>query len=225
MSRDAENPSPSAADAPKSDAREQPTSRSRRRFLKLGIAAGAVGGVGLYRFGCYDTAPYDGLKALSPRAAVILEAVVEAMLPPAADRSLDTRRHCVYATDTYLFGLDDSMVSQFHLLLYAVEHATLASWPHFRRLTRLSVADRARYLRRWQTAPIGKMRLGLDSLKTIVFMAYYSTKKSFAPIGYHGPITPPGFGGLPESQARYDPLLASSDARPDFAARPKGRQP
>lgn len=192
---------------------EKPGRWPRRRFLKWGIGGGVVTALGFYRAGCYDTDWYEGLNVLSARAAVVLAAAVETMVPPWAPRDAASIMQHVRAIDSYLVGLPTNDQQQVQLLLHALEHATLISWPHFQRFTRLSPARRASYLYGWQTSRFQTFRLGLQSLKTMVFLAYYQDDDAFRPIGYSGPIAR-NFEGPPASKARYDALLAPRGAFP-----------
>jgi hypothetical protein len=188
---------------------------TRRRFLVLsGVGAGAALG---YLRGCrYDDASFAGhgaLAQLSPRQGVILAAVVDTMLPPAAERAPAAIAGHVRAIDAYLTGLPAADVAQLGQCLTAIEQATLPFGGHLRRFSALDAGARADVLDAWQTSSVGLLRLGFRSLKALVFLAYYRDAAAWRPLGYAGPAMPGG-GGSPEVRARYDALLAPAGTRP-----------
>lgn len=195
-----------------------PTKRpwTRRRFIKMTIAGVATAGFAGYRGGFYThTHALRGLRHLSPTTSAILYAIIDTILPPDADRKPATLRRHVVDIDRYITGIPGADRRQLILLLYLVEHTTLPFGPHISRFSRLSHKARTRTLQHWQTSSIGLVRLGLQSLKTLVFLAYYRTPEAFRSIGYTGPIAP-GFQGPPASRARYDRLLAPPNQTPSF---------
>lgn len=189
----------------------------RRRFLKIGLAAApAVAAGGYLRFGRYpEAAAFEGLAHFSPRAGAVLGAVVEAMLPPAADRSLAAVLEHVRRIDAYLAGTAQDEIVELRWLLRAIEHATFFFGGHVRRFTRLSLRARADVLASWKTSRIAACRLGIRSLVALVFLAHYRDRAAFAQIGYPGPVVP-GFEGPPGSRARYDTLAAPPGQEPSF---------
>lgn len=188
---------------------------TRRRLFLLGAGAG-LAGLGACRFGGYPAAArLAGLGRLSPVGAAILAAVVEAVLPPGADRSPARIEAHVRAIDAYLAaaGAPPEDVRDLHALLYALEHLTLPLGGRLRRFTSLEREGRAAVLEGLRASRFGVLRFGLRSLVTLVFLAHYRDDAAFAPIGYPGPVVP-GFEGPPESRARYDALLAPPDREP-----------
>jgi hypothetical protein len=185
---------------------------SRRRFLVL---AGATSGAALvYVRGCgYDDAAFAELRRLSPREGVILAAVVDTMLPPAAARAPDVLAGHVRAIDAYLVGLPEGDVAQIGQCLTAIEQATLPFGGHLRRFSALDAVARADVLEAWRTSSVALVRLGFRSLAALVFLAYYRDAASWRPLGYPGPVLPQG-GGSPEVRARYDALVAPAGTRP-----------
>src|SRR6185436_12500651 len=87
---------------------------TRRGFLALGAAGAATTcTLGWWRCAYYpDAAAYADLANLSPRLGAILAAVIDTMLPPAADRAPEALAGHVRAVDAYLTGLAPADVTQ-----------------------------------------------------------------------------------------------------------------
>lgn len=187
---------------------------TRRRVLGW-TGAGLLGGVGLaLRTGCYeDTPAFRTLVHFSATTGAILLRVIEAVLPDNADRSPATLQQHVQNIDAYLQGLPSEDVRLLNVLLYGVEHAPFLAGLYVRRFSRLSLIHRQRVLYDWQTSQIGLRRLGLQSLKTLVFMSYYRNDAAFRSIRYSGPIVR-GYTGPEASRKRYDALLAPMHQEP-----------
>lgn len=187
-----------------------------RRKLLVGAATLAAGTcVGVRGFHYPDAAHFGGLTHLSPRAGVILAAIVDTLLPPAA-RPPDALVALVRTIDGFLAGVPAHDRDQLLQGLYAVEHGTLPFGTHVARFTSLDHAGRTDVLTAWQTSRIAKCRLCYRSLKALAFLAHYRDAAAFAPIRYPGPALPGG-GGTAEVRARYAALAAPPGARPRFA--------
>jgi hypothetical protein len=182
----------------------------RRTFL---AGCGVCGlGAALGVRACYypGAGRYADLVSFSGRQGVVLAALVDAMLPPAADRTLLDEH--VRAIDAFVVGLPEADRAQLGQCLDALEHGTLPFGGHLARFSALSHDDRADTLLAWQTSSIGLLRLGFRSLKALVFLAYYRTPASWAAIGYGGPVLP-----APARQViaeRYTALAAPPGTRP-----------
>ena len=197
------------------DSREWTALMPRRTFLGLGIAGGAVLCAPI-RLSCYGHRELvEDLQNLSSTQGAILMSLVEAMLPPEADRRPEKLADHVHFIDGYLTGMDPSDVEQLRALILLMEHLTLPLAAHPLRFTRMGEGARIRYLRGWQTSRVGLRRLGFRSLKTLIFLVYYRDPEAWEGIGYPGPIAP-HFAGLPQSQQLYDSLLAPLGATPSF---------
>jgi hypothetical protein len=140
---------------------------------------------------------------------VILAAVVDTVLPPAADRA-QVPGH-VRAIDAFVTGLPAGDRAQLGQCLLALEHGTLPLGGKAWRFSALDRGAREDVLAAWQTASLGLLRLGFRSLKALVFLAYYRLPEAWASIGYSGPVLP---GGSPELRAAYAALAAPPAARP-----------
>lgn len=188
---------------------------TRRRLILLAAGGAALVAVPA-RVGFYDEGGLDGLRHLSIRQGAILLALLDALLPPFADRSREALEDHVRFIDGYLGHVPDSARRDLPMLLYGVEHLTLPYGGALRRASRLDRAARARCLLAWQTSRFGLLRLGLRSLASMAFLALYRSEDAFRAIGYSGPAMPPGWEGPEESRARYAALLAPAGARPAF---------
>jgi len=202
---------------PKSQKKNQTpqTFWSRRRFIQ----ASAVGGLAITALkvtGYQYKDLFSTLHHLSATEGAILFSVVEAMLPDNANKTPKVIQRHVKAIDQYLFGIPKEDIRQIHLLLYGLEHATVSMGFSIFRFSSLSVQKRRQFLSWWQTSSIGLLRLGLESLKSMVFMAYYRTADAFRSIGYPGPIAP-GFTGPEASRKRYSRLLAPPEKEPGWS--------
>jgi hypothetical protein len=153
---------------------------------------------------------YAGRAQLSPRAAFILAAIVDTMLPP-APRSVDTLVGHVAAIDRFLGQVPPGDRAQLIQGLYALEHATLPYGGHLARFSSLDRAGRTDVLQSWRISRIARCRLCYRSFKALCFLAYYREAPAWAAIRYDGPILP---GGLPEARARYAALAAPDGAHP-----------
>jgi D-cysteine desulfhydrase len=163
---------------------------ARRRWLLFG--AGALGlTAALARSTGYNLAlprgeAWRGL-VLSEREAVVLQAAVLALLPPAP---LDPQvaAGAVRGIDLYLSHLPTSLQRDIHLLLLAVEQGTLMTG-HLRRFSHLEPTERAAALAR-----VGQWgRLGADianGLRDLAMLGYYQQPAVWPAIGYSGPQMP-----------------------------------
>jgi hypothetical protein len=180
----------------------------RRSFL---VGCGVCGGaalVGIRGFVGYSD-DYQDLHNFSARQGDILAALVDAMLPPDAERG-EVGGH-VRAIDGFVTGLPAQDREQLGQCLYALEHGTLPLGGQAWRFSALAREDRAEVLYARQTASVGLLRLGFRSLKALVFLAYYRLPAAWAAVGYSGPVRPEAPAEL---RARYAALLAPPGAKP-----------
>ncbi|MBI2569791.1 MAG: twin-arginine translocation signal domain-containing protein [Candidatus Schekmanbacteria bacterium] len=187
----------------------------RRRFLKVVAAAGAAGALGWLRCDRYPDSAMR-LEHFSGPLPLVLAAVVETMLPPAADRSPATIEKHLIDIDQYLTGFDPLDLLQLAALLYAVEHGTLWHGHALGRFTAIPPSARAAALQSWQESSVSLCRLGHRSLKSLAYLAHYRSPAAFRAIGYEGPRAP-GFSGTEASRELYDPLLAPPGMEPGFS--------
>lgn len=51
-----------------------------------------------------------------------------------------------------------------------------------------SLSSQTAWLRKWSKSPVPKIRAGVNGLRTLVLLSYYSSESSWAAIGYEGPL-------------------------------------
>ncbi len=182
---------------------------TRRRFLKVS----ALGGLALFSgllvgphlpWGRYGLPSGFGgpLRTLSTKEYLILNA--------AARRILDGVSPAVYQSqsqpggaggtqgqgpdvalwiDGYLGHLDEALVNDVRGLLQVLEHSPLLLY-EVSPFTALSPEAQDRVLLDWQGSRFAVRRQGLQALKSLCCLAYYQDPRSFAAIGYSGPMLP-----------------------------------
>jgi D-cysteine desulfhydrase len=166
---------------------------TRRRFLKLGVGGVVAGGLFYWRACHYPrAASFADVTHLSARGAAILAAVVEAVLPPSADRGRAAVDAHVRAIDAQLGSFPPEARTDVNRLLYLVEQATLPLGGRVRRFSSLTIDERTEVLASWSTSDHDLVRAGLRGLVSLVYLAYYRDAKAFAAIGYPGPMLPAG---------------------------------
>lgn len=173
---------------------DDPPRLTRRRLFRVGLA-GAVG-LGAGGVLAWQTSGYDvpdaiarRLRSLSPKEYRIVEAVAERIV-----RDDDGRLPPPDEVDTALWV--DAVVSSLHAadqrdvrhLLHLLEHA-LPPWSgRFARFTRLSGPGRDAVLEAMQGGDSPLLRAGFEGLKALVALAYFRDERTWAAIGYDGPL-------------------------------------
>jgi len=137
------------------------------------------------------------LRCLSRREYVILRAAALRILDGATpEPHLDgAARQCAFI-DRYLAELDGGLRSDVKAVFSLLElYPTVTG--HFTRFSRLSAAAQDQVLASWQASRTALLRQALQALKALCFLAHYQDERSFAGIGYSGPIVPKaGLGRL-----------------------------
>ena len=168
---------------------------TRRRFLRLGLAGGALlaaGGVFALHTGGYvlDERTRRRLRFFDQKGYRVFEAF--------ADRALDgctpTAREVdvVGFVDGFVATMDARTRGDLHKLLGLLEHGTLLG-DSVRRFTALGSAEKDGYLAGWESSRLVVKRTGFSALKALAMLGYYRDSRAFAAIGYPGPIVPRGF--------------------------------
>ena len=165
----------------------------RRRFLKIGLLAGAAGATGMAidhlaggnaRVGLFVTARERRiLQALLPR---LLVGDAPGMPDPADVGALEFLDH-------FLGTADADTQADLHQLLAAVEHLAPASGISIRPFTKMSRRDQERYLAWLETSSVATFRTVAAAVKSLASMAYYRDARTWEPIGYPGPMVQPGY--------------------------------
>ena len=160
---------------------------TRRTLLKAGLVGGALLAVG------GGAALLAGRDPAADRATV-LRAVVPAILAGALPESGEARREAigraVEGVGTAIAGLSPAAQKEigqlFSLLALAPGRLALAGvsspWDE------ASVEQVSAFLQDWRTHRLALMQSGYHALHDLVFGAWYGDERSWAAIGYGGPL-------------------------------------
>lgn len=129
-------------------------------------------------------------RCLSGREYVIVRAAALRVLDGAEpDPHADgAARQCAFI-DGYLSQLEEGLRRDVKALLSLLELYPLATGS-FTRFSRLDPAAQDAVLMSWETSRTALLRQGLQALKAMCLLAHYQDERSFASIGYSGPLVP-----------------------------------
>ena len=166
---------------------------TRRQFLKVGLASGAVlagaGWLALRR----GRAPATGYGWLDARAARIVTAIVPAVLEGALPEAPAARKQAIgeatAAFDRAISGLSPAVQEEiaqlFSLLGLAAGRFIVAGvrseWHE------ATPEELHAFLRRWRESRFGLLRAGYQALTQLIQAAWYGNPSSWERIGYPGP--------------------------------------
>jgi hypothetical protein len=129
------------------------------------------------------------LRTLTAKEALIVAAVAARILrsdhrddPSAADVD------AALFIDGIAARLAERNLRDLRRLLHVVEHVLPVWEGHFSRFTRLAGAEQDAVLRAMMTSEVTVLRGAFDSLKCLCVMAYYRDPRTWARIGYDGPL-------------------------------------
>jgi len=133
------------------------------------------------------------MKPMSRNSTI--RAVVETVVPMSSDLDELAWPEVLTIVETVASERPPKMRRQLAAFIRVVEYAALPF--HGRRFTRLSLADRTRWLLRLQDSSIPLVRRGLWGLRTLAFMGYYGRAQAASEIGYTASasgweVRPPG---------------------------------
>ncbi|MFO0761613.1 MAG: pyridoxal-phosphate dependent enzyme [Byssovorax sp.] len=189
---------------------------SPRRKVLLGLGAAAIAITTGLRTTGYPPLPGWSGAVLSAWEAQVIRAAGEALLgPDIQPAELDGLAARI---DRYLTAMPPAMQRDIHGMMVLIEHGSTPLGGHYHRFTRLSVADRERYLA-GLAARGGLLAQAYAGIRDLCMLAYYQQPSTFAAIGYEGPRVPLDYDPAGPDRMRidaYDTLVA----RP--ADRPKG---
>jgi hypothetical protein len=171
----------------------RPTDRGRRRLLRTGLVGGAL--LGLFAVLGRNLTGYQlpvgapRPRTLSEKELLVLSAIsARIVAPDAPDAPFADGMHLARWLDGYLAGLDAALLADVRALLHFVEHGG----PLFRlratRFTRMDFTEQDRTLAAFATSPLAIRRQGLQALRALAFLAYYRDDRTFAMLGYPGPM-------------------------------------
>jgi hypothetical protein len=174
---------------------------TRRRFAAT-LAGGAIaaGGAALLwgQAGKYavDDSVLLRLRAFSAREYVIFRAAARRILAPDENGvpSADELGVAEYA-DAWLSEADEWTRKDFSRLLSMVEHGTPFFGRFRKRFTDLPKEAQDEYLSHLSQSSIAIVRQGMAGLKSLCLMGYYRDARSWAILGYEGPIVQKGWAG------------------------------
>lgn len=179
---------------------------SRRRFLRRGLAGGALlAGAAIAPFAFRTTRlrqPRGPLHLLSPPEYSVLAAAVERIVPgdgagaqwPAA-ATLD----CAGKIDALMARVHPDVGNDFRRLLRLLESSAFgaleAGTP--RPFTRSPPPEQDARLEAWRTSRLELLRSGYQAVKRLAHATYYASPETYALIGYPGPPDVPQPPGTP----------------------------
>jgi len=164
---------------------------SRRRFLKVSLAAGGailgIGGGGLLAL--RGRAPkVDGLQVLDAHEYRTLQSLVEVMLPntnaiPIDPTSMDLPR----AFDTFLADEPEHNVKDLQKALVLIEFGPLVFDKRVTTFSRLDVAERTVHWNEWALSDDVLRRQVSIAMRKFFNLVYFDHEEVWPHIGYPGP--------------------------------------
>ena len=165
-------------------------SASRRQFLRVGAAAGALLATAQWLRPSV-AAPQQGLRVLDATAAAMVRALVPVVLADAlpvearAQRVQETVEAFDRAVSALSPGVRDEVEQLFSFLSFGPTRVAMAGlWEP---LERSSPEDLAAFLVRWRRSTFDIQRSAYQALTQLIQAAWYDNPASWAAIGYPGP--------------------------------------
>jgi Gluconate 2-dehydrogenase subunit 3 len=189
-----------------SSAATQPPRLSRRRVLKVGaLAVLALGGVaGVVRSRGYEVPAGQRLLTLSAWQFVVVQHAARRIAAPdrAGDASIPSTDDLGVAgfVDGWLGRMRPDVRRDFGRFLAYIEHLAPLREGLASRFTKLDAAAQDRVLAATEGSSSDLLRAGFDGLKSLVLMGYYRDVRTWAIVGYDGPLVgrpPDGWRGAP----------------------------
>ncbi len=170
-----------------------PPSRGRRSFLRIGLWGGALLGlsaiVGRNLSGYVLPTEVARPRSLSDKELLVLAAAIERLVAadgPDAPRP-DGLRIAGWI-DGYIAGLDAPLRRNLRALLHLLEHGSSLFRLRASRFTHMSSAEQDATLADWSQSSLAVRRQGFQALRALAFLGYYRDNRSFALLGYPGPM-------------------------------------
>jgi hypothetical protein len=168
---------------------------SRRRVLVAGIGAAvlAVGSaLAVVRARGYALRDRRNLSALAVWEAVVVEHAARRIVAPddVGDASIPSADEVdvVGFVDGWVSRLPSRLRRDLGRFLAYVEHIAPLGVGSVARFTRLAAADQDRVLESVESSSHDLVRAGFDALRSLVFLGYYRDPRTFAILGYDGPL-------------------------------------
>jgi hypothetical protein len=175
---------------------------SRRRLLAGAAAVLILGGsaVAVVRTRGYALPAGKVTLLLSPWQFVVVQHAARRIAAP--DRPAAEDPNIPSADDLEVASFVDAWLSRMHpriqrdlgRFLAYLEHLAPVAAGYASRFTRLAPADQDRVLASVEASSSDLLRAGFEGLKSLVFMGYYRDARTWAVVGYDGPLVgrPPG---------------------------------
>jgi hypothetical protein len=173
----------------------------RRRFLRAGVVGGAalaVGGVLAWHTRGYEVPPETArtLRALGPKEFLVVQALAARIVrPDAPDMPTPDEVGVAAFVDGLVARLDAANRSDLLRLLHVVEHALPLASGHASRFTQLAGPAQDAVLTAMMTSRVPLLRGAFEALKSLCVMGYFRDARSWAGIGYDGPLVGRPVGG------------------------------
>lgn len=171
-----------------------PGKLSRRRILvgATAILVLCAAGAAAVRSRGYRIAPGRRLVSVSASQFVILEHLSRRVVAPdrtgtPAIPSADDLDVAGFA-DAWLARMDPRVRRDLGRFLAYVEHIAPIALGLGSRFTRLAPAEQDRVLASLEASPSDLLRAGFDGVRSLVFMGYYRDARTWAILGYDGPL-------------------------------------
>ncbi len=163
---------------------------TRRGFLRL-LGSGAA----LAALARIPGVPAAARAAAPGRdAASFFDADQRRILASVVSRMVDTGEGAIDPTDAVATvdalcaSLDPALTEPLPLLLRLVEWSPPLFQLRFARFTSLPPEEQDECLRDWMTSRLGLRRMGFAALKNLCMLGWYSQERSWASVGYAGPL-------------------------------------
>ena len=178
-----------------SDSSNVSADAGRRRFLRVGLfgtvllGAAAIVGRNLSGYAWPRGVPLP--TTMSPKEILVLAAAVERLVAPdEPDAPPADALGIARWLDGYLAGMDATVRRDISALLQLLEHGSSLFRFGATRFSHMSAAERDRTLEDWSTSSLDVRRQGFQGLRALAFLGYYRDDRTFAMLGYPGPMVP-----------------------------------
>ncbi len=164
----------------------------------MGGAALAVGGVLAWHTRGYEVPPDTArtLRALGPKEFLVVQALAARIVrPDAPDMPTPDEVGVATFVDGLIARLDAANRADLLRLLHVVEHALPLASGHASRFTQLPGPAQDAVLTAMMTSRVPLLRGAFEALKSLCVMGYFRDARSWAGIGYDGPLVGRPVGG------------------------------
>jgi len=175
---------------------------SRRRFLKAAIVVGALLATGsivaLVRTRGYVVPAHRAaaMTTLTPWQLVVVENVARRIVAPdRADAPTSDEVDVAAFVDSYMRSMHPALRRDLVRMLAYVEHLAPIGAGYSSRFTRLGATEQDAVLAAIEASDRDLLRGGFVALESLVFMGYYRDPRTWAAIGYDGPLVGRPEGG------------------------------